>query len=131
LIRDRCAVIPDVGQIPVMSVVERPHSPVRRVLQMLANGAYEAPAELTNGERLSADEIRQSIADYGRKVATPPEDAYEHIDAIEIRGSHPRSWSARVPLWTEEEGRSDLTPEMTITELATDVRIETDDIHVL
>jgi hypothetical protein len=36
-----------------------------------------------------------------------------------------------MPLWTKEEGRSDLTLELTVTMGANDTQIELDDIHVL
>ena len=105
--------------------------PVGEVLRMLANKAYQEVADLTGGDRLSADEISRAIADYGRELVLPPEQAYESIDAIIIEGSNPPSWSVHMPLWTNEEGRSDLTLEMTITGMGKDVRIEIDDIHVL
>ncbi len=105
--------------------------PVRQVLQMLANGEYKELADLTRGKRLSADDMRQAIVGYGRKPIVPPDRACDEIDAIEIRESSPPSWSVRMPLWTEEEGRSDLSVELTITELAEGFKIEIDDIHVL
>lgn len=112
-------------------MVDPLQSPVRRVLQMLANCEYEELAVLTNGERLSADSMQQAIVGYGRKVIVPPDHVYNELDAIEIRESSPQSWSVRIPLWTEEEGRSDLTVELTITKLPEEFKIEIDDIHVL
>ena len=103
---------------------------VRQAVQMIANGEYRRLANLTRRRRLSADEMRDAIARYGRTVILPPEHAYSEIDAIQIQGSSPPSWSVRMPLWTHEERRSDLTVEITITELMEDFGIEIDDIHV-
>jgi hypothetical protein len=47
-----------------------------------------------------------------------------------VRGSNPKRWSVRFDLWTADEGRSDLTLELTVEE--TDpLKIELDDLHVL
>ena len=112
-------------------MIEHLREPVRQVLEMLANRDYGNIVQLTNGERLSADEIRQAVEAYGRKLIVPPKQAYEEMDAIEIRGTSPPSWSVRMPLWTKEDGRSDLTVELTITDLAGQYEVELDDIHAL
>ncbi len=41
-----------------------------------------------------------------------------------------RQWAVAMPLWTKEEGRSDLRIELTIMD-ANPVVVEIDDIHVL
>ena len=112
-------------------MVDPLRTPVREVVQMLANGDYQRLASLTEGHRLSADEMRQAITRYNRTLIVPPEEAYGEIDAIQVQNSGPPSWSVRMPLWTEEEGRSDLTLELTMTELTDGFIIEIDDIHVL
>ena len=56
----------------------------------------------------------------------------ELLDMVEMAGSRPKSWSVNLPLWTEEEGRSDLTLEMRFTESEADTySVEIDDLHVL
>ena len=40
-------------------------------------------------------------------------------------------FSVHMPLWTEEEGRSDLTLELTIKMPDKGIEVELDDIHVL
>jgi hypothetical protein len=112
-------------------MTDRLREAAHQVLRMLVDGEYHEVAELTEGVRLPADEIRKAITDYGRKLVLPPVGAYEELDAIEIKGSNPPSWSMSIPLWTEEEARSDLTLEMTVTLLDSAVSIELDDIHVL
>lgn len=64
-----------------------------------------------------------------RLVALPPEawDISEHgrVD------TESETWWVVVPLWTEEEGRSDLSLEATIRERSGGISIEIDNIHVL
>ena len=55
-----------------------------------------------------------------------------NIDAIEITEADPKSWSVRYDLWTEEEGRSDLSLEVTLIESDNKLmRVELNNIHVL
>jgi len=62
----------------------------------------------------------------------PPESWFQNIDVIEIEGRAPRQWSVRFDLWTAEEGRSDLTLELTLTENNKELYgVEIDNIHVL
>jgi hypothetical protein len=53
------------------------------------------------------------------------------MNAVEVKNAQPKKWSIAMPLWTHEEGRSDLTMEMTIIEKANGFAIELDDLHVL
>ena len=54
------------------------------------------------------------------------------VETTRIVGAEPPAWSVVVPLWTREEGRSDLTAELTLTESsAGEIDLELDDLHVL
>jgi hypothetical protein len=56
----------------------------------------------------------------------------ELLDIVEVEGSSLKSWSVNLPLWTNEEGRSDLTLEMRFTESEAAIyTVEIDDLHVL
>jgi hypothetical protein len=45
---------------------------------------------------------------------------------------NPKCWSVNLPLWTKEEGRSDLTLQMHFTESDGALyAVEIDDLHVL
>jgi hypothetical protein len=47
------------------------------------------------------------------------------------QGEHADSLALDVPLWTSEEGRSDLTLSLTATKRGGDYELEIDDLHVL
>jgi hypothetical protein len=99
---------------------------VNQILQLLVNCDYDAIEKVSNGVRLSATEIKQAVDQYGRSLEMPPEDS--ELDIVEIEGG--KGWSVRCDLWTKEEGRSDLTLELTIVN-ENNFRVEVDDIHVL
>jgi hypothetical protein len=75
--------------------------------------------------------MAKAIADYGRHLIIPPEEAYSLMDVVEIRSTQQPRWSVTMPLWTLEEGRSDLLLELTVIRREKTFDIELDDIHVL
>ena len=107
---------------------------VRRLTGLLAEKKYSEIVAWTNGRRYPEEEIEIAITDYGRTVAVPPESFFsKRINAIRVDNTLPQKWSVDFPLWTVEEGESDLSVEFTCTE---DDRsycadIELDGIHVL
>lgn len=110
---------------------ERLREPVAQVLGLLAREDYSELARLTNQVRLSAQDIARVVSDYGRTLVEPPEDAFKLLDAVQVRGAQPPRWSITMPVWTKEEGRSDLSVELTVTDHGNGFNIELDDLHVL
>ena len=105
---------------------------VRQVISMLVRGDYEALERLTNGVRLTAAEMAEGVRDYGGSLILPPDDAFDNLDVVKVEGAQPREWSVNVDLWTAEEGRSDLTLELTLRESGKEIfDVEIDNIHVL
>jgi hypothetical protein len=104
---------------------------VQRVLNFLVRGDYWAVDRITDGQRLSASDIEHAIAEYGRRLVHPPLDGLLR-SVVEIEGSSPTRWSVYVDLWTAEEGRSDLTMELTLSDSSGEMYdVEIDNIHVL
>lgn len=103
----------------------------KHVIQMLVNAEYGEVVKYTNGKRLSKEEIEYAINDYGFTIITPPDSAYDGLDVIEVDNPIQREWSIRTPLWTKEEGRSDLSIELSmIEENEEGLRVELDNIIV-
>jgi hypothetical protein len=51
---------------------------------------------------------------------------------VEIDNAVPEAWSVYLDLWTAEEGRSDLTLELTLRDSPAGIySVELDDLHVL
>ena len=105
--------------------------PVAQGLGLLGTKEYGELERLTQGVRLSAHEVAKAVADYGRTLIVPPAEAFNLMDVAQIRGSSPQRWWITMPVWTKEEGRSDLSIEMTLTAHGNGFRIEIDDLHVL
>ena len=110
---------------------ERLKEPVSQVIALLVAGKYKELETLTHNVRLAADEIATVVANYGRKLIPPPNNGFDLMDIVEVKNAKPRRWSISMPLWTQEEGRSDLTVEMTVVEQQDNFAIELDDVHVL
>lgn len=101
------------------------------LVKLLVAGKYSEAEKMTNGVRLNSQEIAKAIEDYGRHLVLPPTDAFELMDVVEIRNAAPPRWSVTMPLWTREEGRSDLSLEVTMIGSKNTFEVELDDIHVL
>jgi hypothetical protein len=103
---------------------------VQQVIRLLVAHQYHELEALTGGERLSATEIRTAVAEYGRHLVEPPSEAYGLLVAVRVWVSEDETWFARMPLWTAEEGRSDLTVELTIIFRGGGATVELDGILV-
>lgn len=112
-------------------MIEQLNQPVRQVIEYLLAGQFAELESLTGRTRLSATEMARAISDYGRTLVSPPDDAFALMDVVEVRDARRARWAVTMPLWTREEGRSDLSIELTLIAAAGGFRIEFDDIHVL
>jgi hypothetical protein len=112
-------------------VLEELRLTVREIVDQLVRGDYEAIVRRCIRSRLTSDDLRKVLHDYGRKLVSPPGDAYDNLDAVQVQDASISKWSIRSPLWTEEEGRSDLTLELTIAVGDGEPKVELDDLHVL
>lgn len=92
-------------------------SGVRDVMALLAGKSYQELERFTLDRRLLAADIARAIQEYGRTVVPCPEPIEDVLDIVEVRGAALPTWSVVVPVYTREEGRSDLSVELTIVEL--------------
>jgi hypothetical protein len=92
-------------------------APIRIIVDLLVRREYETVEAMTRGSRLSAREMEWAITQYGRTLTNPPVDAWSSLDVVQINGSMPPAFHVVVPLWTAEEGCSDLSVELQLTEI--------------
>ena len=105
---------------------------LKQMIAWLVSGDFVAIEVRSGGVRLSANLMRQVIEEYGRTLIMPPDDAFTNVDAIRVTNADRPTWSVRFDLWTQEEGRSDLSVECTVTDRGNgELDLEVDDIHVL
>lgn len=103
---------------------------VQNIVQLLVDEEFQKIETLTAGIRLSANEIRTAIYEYGCTLILPPLSEYKTLDIVRIKDAAVCSWSVRMNLWTQEEGKSDLSIALTIKEKDGVAAVEFDDIHV-
>jgi hypothetical protein len=106
-------------------------SVVRTLVNRLVIGDYENLLQQCSTSRLTGKDLSHAINDYGRQFIEPPPGAYTDLDAVAVRDALRPTWSVRVPLWSEEEGRSDLALEVTIIQEGDRWEIHLEDLHVL
>ncbi len=101
------------------------------MVDQLAGADYELLLQRCDKSRLTRKDLHRVIRDYGRKLVSPPRNAYENLDTVQVKDATVPNWSVRAPLWTEDQGRSDLTLELTVTLGPDKPNVELDDLHVL
>lgn len=112
-----------------MGVPQNLIDPLRDIVHELVIGNYQRLEEDGRAGRLTSDQIRWVVERYGRKLIELPPEAFEIADSYKIEGQTD-SWAIDLPLWTKEEGRSDLTLTLTASITPAGVRLEIDDLHV-
>ena len=113
-------------------IIEKLHKTVKSVTDLLAQERYEDIAVLCNGVRITASEIRGAVIDYGNKIIPLPPHAFKDLDVIAIANTSPQQWSVNVPVFTAEEGCSDLTLELTLIAAPEELyKVELDNLHVM
>ena|SRR5215211_8486487 len=106
---------------------------VKDVIHSLAKGDYKTLEADGRAGRLSAEDLRDAVATYGRSLIIPPDEAWEEEllrEAIPV-GEQGNSWALVANLWTVGQGRSDLSLEATAEARPEGVLVSIDDLHVL
>jgi len=109
-------------------VPDRFRTIVADAVRMIADGDLAAVHEHPQ-IGIRGDDPLVWVRHYPATITALPAEAWDIADAIEING-HPGTWSLVVPLWTAEEGRSDLSLEATAQDLPSGPAITIDGIHV-
>lgn len=91
-------------------------STVRLVYGHLLAKQYGELEKITNGSRMSASEIEEAVSDYGCELTDYPDSI--QLDVIEVEGSNPKEWSVVAPIFTKEEGLSDLSLDFQLQTMA-------------
>jgi len=104
--------------------------PIGEIVDALVRGDFDLLEADGRAGRVGAGALREAIRDYGRTLVALPEAAYGLIDAVEVTSSA-NLWQLAVPLWTVEEGRSDLSLELTAVETPDGWGCVIEGLHVL
>ena len=103
---------------------------VRTLVADLARGRYAELEADGRAGRLTAAELASAIQEYGRTLLPLPDEAIPLIDVF-VHLQAPNTTSVDVPMWTVEEGRSDLTLSVEARRDGGTHRVAITDLHVL
>ncbi|WP_218951148.1 DUF7668 domain-containing protein, partial [Desulfoluna butyratoxydans] len=102
---------------------------IKQFYSLLLRKQYREIEKLTQGNNLSAEAIENAISEYECTLVPYPINVA--FDIIEISSSKPKSWSVVAPIYSSEEGFSDLSIELTIIQTTNGhIYVELDNIHV-
>ena len=113
-----------------MTVETKFIEPIRSLVDTLVQGHFDQLEHDGRSGRLSAHELQEALHAYGRTLITLPDEAFRLTEAYPVAGQY-ATWAVDVPLWTAEEGRSDLTLSLTVCDDQKGVHLEIDDLHTL
>ena len=111
---------------------EKIQTTAKRLVTLLVAHDFAGLEEWSQGVRLKREQMAKALNQYPGYFVMPPEPTVPYLDVVEVIDSSPKQWSVDIPLWTQEEGRSDLTMQVTMIESENEMmNVEIDDIHVL
>lgn len=102
---------------------------IRKLIECLVMKDYQALADRGWLGRLTIRELSGAVSDYGRQLILPPKDLLQRIDVYELNDGS--GWSLDVPVWTAEEGLSDLTLSLDLKAEGDELELGISDLHVL
>ncbi len=104
---------------------------VRTTVGLLVEGKFETLERMSQGQRLSADQMAEAIRNYGRNLVIPPEESFRNMNIVQIENQQTKTFSVDFPLWTAEEGQSDVEMRLTLQESMEGIySVQVDDILV-
>ena len=101
---------------------------ITALVHLISRGYYEAIAANGQAGRMGAEGIKCAVETYPCTVIPLPSEAFELAEVYRIDETR---LDIYLPLWTHEEGRSDLTLCLSCHTTSTDIRVEVNDLRVL
>jgi hypothetical protein len=105
-------------------------APITDLVDALVRGDFASLERDGRSGRVGADGLRRSIAEYGRTLIALPDQAFDLAESGTVT-ARPGEWWIVVPMWTAEQGRSDLSLELAAVPTHDGHRLEVTDLHVL
>lgn len=101
---------------------------ITALVRLISQGDYEAIAANGQAGRVGAEGIKRAVEAYPCTVIPLPSEAFELAEIYRIDETR---LDIYLPLWTHEEGRSDLTLCLSCHTTSTDIRVEVNDLRWL
>lgn len=99
---------------------------IENYVACLANKDYQAAQDLTLSDSVPIENIQRRLKEYGNEITPLPVNAFDLVLVYQITDNQIDIY---LPLWSREEGRSDLTLSMTCFKGEKKIRIN--DLEVL
>jgi hypothetical protein len=103
---------------------------IQALVADLAHGKFAEVETDGRAGRLGADVLQHAVREYGRVLLPLPVQGLALIDVVPVRGN-PSELSVDVPMWSVEEGRSDLTLQLEATKVGGTWQLAIMNLHVL
>jgi hypothetical protein len=103
---------------------------VRLLVEDIVRGNYAGIESNGRVSRLTQDELKRAVTEYGRTLTQLPENALDAANIFPLENV-PGQTAAELPLWTKEEGPSDLILSLTLLEETDRVTVSINNLHVL
>lgn len=105
---------------------------VRHVVELLVEARYEELLRLAPQSRIREEHLEEAIRECGRTLVAWPASAPALVEYYQVIDANPTEWAVDVPFFTEEEGLSDLTLQLSLIANRTGgYDIQLDGLHVL
>jgi len=106
-----------------------------RIIRLLVDAQYDNLEQFCRKGGLTAQQLQKAVEAWPFRLVMPDSNVLEALvygEIVEVGNSNPTRWSVYVNLWSQEEGRSDLTLQLTAFDGHNDYYdAQIDDIHVL
>lgn len=112
---------------PVLMVPPDAQIKVKAAVDALSAGDYAGAVRAVDASRCSLADLKRVVDRYGRTLTAPPDTDW---DVIAFAPPAPRGWSVHAPLWSAEEGRSDLELRFTVERRDEALHVTLDDLLV-
>ena len=101
---------------------------IKKIVELLSYEDYEAIVRNDYERRLTPEEIKIAIKEYGGDITLPPEENYNRMDVYQVRDRD--EVIIDFDLWIDN-GKSDLTLTVRIINVRSSPEYVVEDIHVL
>lgn len=87
---------------------------IKTIVEFIAAGDFGAAIAAAPGTRLTGQDLAAAVSEYGARIVPVPDHGLRQIEVTKVDGAEVPTWHVAVPMWSQEEGRSDLTLELWI-----------------
>jgi hypothetical protein len=102
---------------------------IKEIVYNISMNNYEAIKVNRQNGRVDIDDLKRVIAEYGCTIVLLPDEAFTKAEIYDVKDEN--RLDVYIPLWTEEEGRSDLTLSLSCYIINETAKVEISDLGVL